>query len=53
MALNDEQIEQYIRHLSLGEIGGKGQEKLVNSSVLVIGHAGYLPHPEGKRGDRR
>jgi molybdopterin-synthase adenylyltransferase len=44
MALNDEQIERYMRHLSLGEIGGKGQEKLVNASVLVIG-AGGLGSP--------
>lgn len=40
MALNDEQMERYLRHLVLGEIGGKGQEKLLSSSVLVIGIGG-------------
>jgi molybdopterin/thiamine biosynthesis adenylyltransferase len=44
MGLNNEQIERYMRHLSLGEIGGKGQEKLLNASVLVIG-AGGLGSP--------
>lgn len=40
MALNEEQLERYLRHLVLGEIGGKGQEKLLASSVLIIGTGG-------------
>jgi adenylyltransferase/sulfurtransferase len=40
MNLNDEQIERYSRHIILKEVGGKGQEKLLSSSVLVIGAGG-------------
>lgn len=40
MPLNEEQIERYMRHLSLREIGGKGQERLMASSILVIGTGG-------------
>lgn len=40
MALDDKQIERYLRHVVLDEIGGKGQEKLLASSVLVIGVGG-------------
>jgi len=38
--LTDEQIERYSRHIMLKEVGGKGQEKLLNGSVLVIGVGG-------------
>ncbi len=44
MALNDNQIERYSRQIILKEIGGKGQEKLLNSKVLIIG-AGGLGSP--------
>lgn len=38
------QIERYSRHIMLKEVGGEGQEKLLNSRVLVIG-AGGLGSP--------
>lgn len=44
MALTDDQIERYARHLILKEIGGPGQQKLLKSKVLVIG-AGGLGSP--------
>ena len=37
MKLTDEQINRYSHHIILEEVGGKGQEKLLSSSVLVIG----------------
>lgn len=40
----EEQIKRYARHIILPEVGGKGQEKLLNSKVLVIG-AGGLGSP--------
>lgn len=40
MALSDEQIERYARHVILREVGGPGQQKLLASSVLVIGAGG-------------
>lgn len=44
MALNENQIERYSRQIILEEVGGKGQEKLLSSKVLVIG-AGGLGSP--------
>lgn len=44
MGLNEEQIERYSRHIILPEIGGKGQEKLLESKVLIVG-AGGLGSP--------
>ncbi len=44
MDLRDDQIERYARHILLREIGGKGQERLLSSKVLVIG-AGGLGSP--------
>ncbi len=44
MALREDQLNRYLRHLVLNEIGGKGQEKLLASSVLIIG-AGGLGSP--------
>ena len=41
---SDQQLERYARHIILPELGGKGQEKLLNSSVLVVG-AGGLGSP--------
>lgn len=38
--LNDKQLERYARHIVLPEIGLKGQEKLLSSSVLVLGAGG-------------
>lgn len=42
--LNNEQILRYSRHILLPEIGGRGQEILLGSKVLVIG-AGGLGSP--------
>jgi adenylyltransferase/sulfurtransferase len=42
--LTEEQIKRYARHIILPEVGDKGQEKLLNSKVLVIG-AGGLGSP--------
>ena len=44
MALTDKQIERYSRHIILKEIGVKGQKKLLNAKVLIIG-AGGLGSP--------
>ena len=44
MIFTESQIERYARHLILQEVGGIGQEKLLNSSVLVVG-AGGLGSP--------
>lgn len=38
--MNDEQLLRYSRHLLLEEIDAAGQEKLLNSHVLVIGAGG-------------
>lgn len=40
MELNDQQIERYSRHIILSEVGFEGQQKLLNSKVLVIGTGG-------------
>ena len=44
MALSEDQIERYARHIILKEIGGSGQARLAASKVLVIG-AGGLGSP--------
>ena len=44
MDFSDAQIERYARHIILPEVGGIGQEKLLNSRVLVVG-AGGLGSP--------
>ena len=46
MELNEEQIQRYSRHIILEEVGGTGQEKLLESKVLIIG-AGGLGAPAG------
>ena len=40
MALTEEEIERYARHLVLREIGGPGQQKLKSARVLVVGAGG-------------
>lgn len=40
MAMTNEQIERYSRHLILKEVGVKGQKKLLSSKVLIIGAGG-------------
>lgn len=44
MALSDDQLERYARHIVLKEIGGPGQQKLLKARVLIIG-AGGLGSP--------
>ncbi len=44
MDFSEEQIQRYARHILLQEVGGIGQEKLLNAKVLVIG-AGGLGSP--------
>tara|TARA_B100000686_G_scaffold101382_1_gene108568 strand:- start:15476 stop:16282 length:807 start_codon:yes stop_codon:yes gene_type:complete len=40
----EEEIHRYARHITLPQVGGKGQKKLMQSKVLVIG-AGGLGSP--------
>lgn len=40
----ESQIQRYARHILLPQVGGQGQQKLLNSKVLVIG-AGGLGSP--------
>lgn len=40
MPFTNEQLERYSRHIILKEIGVKGQKKLMNGSVLIIGAGG-------------
>ena len=47
MALTDEQVERYARHLILKGVGVKGQKRLLASSVLIIG-AGGLGAPAAR-----
>ena len=44
MDFTDNQIERYSRHIILPEVGGKGQKKLAQAKVLIIG-AGGLGSP--------
>jgi len=44
MALTEDQVERYSRHIILPEVGGKGQEKLLAGSVMLVG-AGGLGSP--------
>ena len=44
MTLTETNLERYSRNILLPEIGGKGQQKLLNSKVLVVG-AGGLGSP--------
>src|SRR6185369_3926985 len=38
--LSEEQIQRYSRHIILKEVGGKGQRKLLDGRVLIIGAGG-------------
>ena len=40
MAFTNEQLERYSRHIILKKIGAKGQKKLLNGKVLIIGAGG-------------
>lgn len=42
--LSREQVKRYARQLLIPEIGGRGQEKLLASKVLIVG-AGGLGSP--------
>jgi molybdopterin/thiamine biosynthesis adenylyltransferase len=42
--LTEDQIQRYSRHIMLKEVGGKGQQKLLDGKVLIIG-AGGLGSP--------
>jgi adenylyltransferase/sulfurtransferase len=44
MALSDEEVERYARHLVLRQVGGPGQAKIRAARVLVVG-AGGLGSP--------
>lgn len=44
MSLREDQIERYSRQIILPSLGGKGQERILNAKVLVIG-AGGLGSP--------
>lgn len=44
LGFTEEQIQRYSRHILLRQIGGKGQRKLLDSSVAVVG-AGGLGSP--------
>jgi adenylyltransferase/sulfurtransferase len=44
MDFTESQIERYARHIVLREVGGEGQAKLLDASVLVVG-AGGLGSP--------
>ena len=37
MAMTDEQIERYSRHIILNEVGVKGQKKLLKGIGIVVG----------------
>ena len=38
--LTNEQLERYSRHIILEQVGGKGQQKILNAKVLIIGTGG-------------
>lgn len=40
MAFTSEQLERYSRHITLKEVGVKGQKKLLSARVLIIGAGG-------------
>ncbi|MCX7793919.1 MAG: molybdopterin-synthase adenylyltransferase MoeB [Thermodesulfovibrionales bacterium] len=46
MDFTEEQLQRYSRHIILPEVGGKGQKKLLNAKVFLVG-AGGLGCPVG------
>ena len=40
MNLNEQQIDRYSRQIILPHVGGKGQDKILNAKVLVVGTGG-------------
>jgi molybdopterin/thiamine biosynthesis adenylyltransferase len=40
MALTDDELERYARHIVLREVGGVGQAKIRNARVLIVGVGG-------------
>lgn len=40
MSFTNDQLERYSRHIILSEVGVKGQKKLLNAKVLIIGAGG-------------
>lgn len=46
MEFTDDQLQRYSRHIILPEVGGKGQRKILNARVFVVG-AGGLGCPVG------
>ncbi|MBI5212305.1 MAG: molybdopterin-synthase adenylyltransferase MoeB [Nitrospirae bacterium] len=46
MEFTDDQLQRYSRHIILPEVGGKGQKKILNAKVFIIG-AGGLGCPVG------
>ena len=44
MNFTDEQITRYSRHILLPEVGGKGQKKIAQAKILIVG-AGGLGSP--------
>src|ERR1043165_2668436 len=49
----EEQVQRYSRHIILPNVGGAGQRKLLDSSVLVIGAGGPRPPPAAGLGGAR
>lgn len=46
MEFTEDQLQRYSRHIILPEVGGKGQKKILNAKVFVVG-AGGLGCPVG------
>ena len=46
MEFTEEQLQRYSRHIILPEVGGRGQAKIINAKVVIIG-AGGLGCPVG------
>ena len=40
MALTNEQLERYARHIILKDVGVRGQKKLLEAKVLIVGAGG-------------
>ncbi|PIQ89251.1 MAG: adenylyltransferase [Candidatus Omnitrophica bacterium CG11_big_fil_rev_8_21_14_0_20_42_13] len=40
MILNEQQIDRYSRQIILPHVGGKGQDKILNAKVLIVGTGG-------------